>query len=56
MMQTPQVATSQFTFAIPNIIKTKKIQNKEKKKWVDNKPFYGGFNKETKNKQSSQNK
>lgn len=56
MMQTPLVAPSQFAFNMPNIAKKKKVENKDKKKWMDNKPFYGGFNKETKNKQSSQKK
>jgi len=53
-MQAPQIAPSQFSFNVPNIVKAKKDKNKDKKKWMDNKPFFGGFGKDTKNKQNPQ--
>lgn len=52
-MSTPQIAPSEFNFNMPSIKKTKKVTDKDKQKWVDKRPFFGGFGKETKNKQSS---
>ena len=56
MISQPQVAPSQFSFDMPNIMKSTKYKNKEKDKWVDKKPFFGGFNKQTNNMQSSKNR
>ena len=48
-----QVVTSEFSFKPPKVVTKKKVTNKDKKKWVDNKPFFGGFNSKSKNKQST---
>ena len=52
-MSSPQVAPSEFSFGKLELKKSQKFESKEREKWVDQKPFFGGFNKETKNHKSS---
>lgn len=47
-MAAAQVTPSEFNFNMPKIPKPKKTANREKDKWVDRKPFFGGFNMATK--------
>ncbi|CAI2387043.1 unnamed protein product [Moneuplotes crassus] len=44
-----QVAPSSFEFKPPKVIIKKKSINPDKEKWMDTKPFFGGFAAQTKN-------
>lgn len=52
-MSSPQVAPSEFSFGKLKVEKSQKFESKEREKWVDQKPFFGGFHKETKNHKST---
>lgn len=51
-MSLPQVAPSQFNFDVPKAAKIKKVADKSKN-WVDKRPFFSGFSKETKNQKNT---
>ena len=48
-----QVAPSAFDFKPPKVNVKKKNTDKEKEKWVDKRPFFGGFGAETKNQKTT---